>query len=244
MRKSLLTIGMGLAVSSATVLTGVAALPGVTALRGHVPAVVAQLQPNGRLPVATEMKLAIGLPLRNQAALTNLLQQLYDPASPNYRHYLTPEEFTAQFGPTEQDYQKVISFAQASGLRVTQTHGNRMLVDVSGNVADIEKAFHVTLHTFPHPAETRTFFAPDVEPTVAADLPILHISGLNNYVLPRPAGRITPLSGAKPGAGSGPAGSYMGADFRNAYAPGATQTGSGQMVGLLEFDSGLTRATS
>ena len=54
------------------------------------------------------MKLAIGLPLRNQEALTNLLQQLYDPSSPNYRHYLTPEEFTAQFGPTEQDYQKVI----------------------------------------------------------------------------------------------------------------------------------------
>ena len=62
-----------------------------------------------------------------------------------------------------------------------------MLVDVSGNVADIEKAFHVTLRTYPHPAETRNFFAPDVEPTVAADLPVLHVSGLDNYVLPRPA---------------------------------------------------------
>ena len=78
-----------------------------------------------------------------------------------------------------------------------------------------------------------------MEPTVAADLPVLHISGLNNYVVPRPAGRITPLSGAKPGRVPGPAGSYMGYDFRNAYAPGATQTGSGQMVGLLEFDSGF-----
>ena len=67
------------------------------------------------------MKLAIGLPLRNQAALTDLLQQIYDPASPNYQHYLTPEEFTAQFGPTEQDYQKVIDFAQANGLAVTRT---------------------------------------------------------------------------------------------------------------------------
>ena len=118
--------------------------------------------------------------------MTNLLRQIYDPASPNYQHYLTPEEFTAQFGPTEQDYQKVISFAQASGLTVTGTHGNRMLVDVSGNAADIEKAFHVTLRTFQHPAEARTFFAPDVEPTVAADLPVLHISGLNDYQLPRP----------------------------------------------------------
>jgi len=239
MRKSFLTIGMGLAVSSAMILSGVAAPPGVVALRGHVPAVVSRLQSNGQLPGATEMKLAIGLPLRNQAALTNLLQQLYDPSSPNYRHYLTPEEFTAQFGPTEQDYQKVISFAQASGLRVTQTHGNRVLVDVSGNVADIEKAFHVTLRTYQHPVEPRAFFAPDAEPTVAGDLPVLHVSGLDNYVIPRPALHASPLSSAKPGMGSGRGGSYLGYDFRNAYAPGATQTGAGQTVGLLEFDSGF-----
>ena len=50
MRKSLLTIGMGLAVSSATVFTSVAAPPGVVALHGHVPAVVSRLQPNGQLP--------------------------------------------------------------------------------------------------------------------------------------------------------------------------------------------------
>ncbi|MGA2852645.1 MAG: protease pro-enzyme activation domain-containing protein [Verrucomicrobiota bacterium] len=228
-----------MAASSAMILSGVAAQPGVVALRGHVPAVVSRLQPNGQLPGATEMKLAIGLPLRNQAALTNLLQQLYDPSSPNYRHYLTPEEFTAQFGPTEQDYQKVINFAQASGLQVTQTHSNRMLVDVSGNVADIEKAFHVALRTYQHPAEARNFFAPDAEPTVAGDLPVLHVSGLDNYVIPRPALHIASLSSAKPGAGSGPSGSYLGYDFRNAYAPGATQTGSGQMVGLLEFDAGF-----
>ena len=35
--------------------------------------------------------------------------------------------------------------------------------------------------------------------------------------------------------GSGPSGTYRGADFKNAYAPVAL-TGTGQMVGLLEFD--------
>ena len=147
MRKNLLTIVIGSAMSSAMVFSGVAALPGMVALRGQVPAVVSQLQPGGQVSGATEMNLAIGLPLRNQAALTNLLRQLYDPSSPNYRHYLTPDEFTAQFGPIEEDYQKVINFAQASGLRVTHTHGNRMLVHVAGTAADIEKAFHVTLRT-------------------------------------------------------------------------------------------------
>jgi uncharacterized repeat protein (TIGR01451 family) len=239
MRKSLLTIGLGLAVSSATILTSFAAQPGMVALHGHVPAAVARLQADGQLSAATEMNLAIGLPLRNQAALSNLLQQIYDPSSPNYRHYLTPEEFTAQFGPTEQDYQKVVNFARAGGLTVTRTNGNRMLVDVSGNVSDIERAFHLTLRTYRHPTEARDFFAPDVEPSVAADVPVLHVSGLDNYILPRPALHVKPLPGAKTALGSGPVGTYMGYDFRNAYAAGAPQTGSGQSVGLFELDCGF-----
>ncbi len=160
----------------------------------------------------------------------------------NYRHYLTPEEFTAQFGPTGQDYQKVIEFARASGLQVSRTNGNRMLVDVTGNVADIEKAFHVTLRTYPHPAEARNFFAPDVEPTVAADVPVLHISGMDNYVIPRPLLHKEPASQAGPALGSGPSGSYLGSDFRNAYVPGSVLTGSGQSVGLVQFDSGFLQS--
>ena len=57
--------------------------------------------PVGNLPGSQRLNLAIGLPLRNQQELDTLLQQLYDPASPNYRRYLTPEEFTERFGPTE-----------------------------------------------------------------------------------------------------------------------------------------------
>ena len=71
---------------------------------GHVPAVVARLSPAGSLPGSQRLNLAIGLPLRNEQELDALLQQLHDPASPNYHRYFTPEEFTARFGPTENDY--------------------------------------------------------------------------------------------------------------------------------------------
>jgi uncharacterized repeat protein (TIGR01451 family) len=95
------------------------------------------------------------------------------------------------------------------------------------------------MRTYRHPAETRDFFAPDVEPSVDANVPVLHVSGLDNYVIPRPLLHKMPASQAKPALGSGPLGSYMGNDFRNAYVPGASQTGSGQSVGLLQFDSGF-----
>ena len=67
-------------------------------LPGHVPAAVAKfgLQPTGRLPATERLTLAIGLPLRNRPALTNLLQQLYNPASTNFHQYLSTEQFTEQ----------------------------------------------------------------------------------------------------------------------------------------------------
>src|SRR2546430_6621510 len=62
-------------------------------LRGHVPAALSRSRPVERLSAAKRLDLAIALPLRNREALTHLLQQIYDPASPNYRQYLTPEQF-------------------------------------------------------------------------------------------------------------------------------------------------------
>lgn len=194
------------------------ALPG-----RHVPAAVARLTPIGTLPGSQRLNLAIGLPLRNEAELNTLLQQLYDPASPNYRHYLTPEEFSARFGPSAADYQALMDFAKASGLTVTHTHPNRLVLDVAGAVTDIEKTFNLTLRVYPHPTEARTFYAPDVEPSVDFALPILHASGLDNYALPHPNSKMRPAgapANATPNTGSGPGSTYMGSDFRNAYVPG------------------------
>ncbi len=212
------------------------------ALRGHVPETIHRLglQPAGRLPGSQRLNLAIGLPLHNQAALTRLLDQLYDPASPNFRRYLTPDQFRDQFGPTEADYQSVLEFARTNGLVVTTTFSHRQLLDVSATVADIEKAFHIRLHTYHHPTEPRDFFAPDVEPSGLANLPILSISGLNNYAQSTGLHRQSGHPPSSTAIGSGPGGNYQGKDFRNAYVPGVTLDGSGQYVGLVEMDGFYT----
>ncbi len=212
-------------------------------LEGHRPEAVKRqnVQPVERLLASRRLQLAIGLPLRNQEALGAFLQQLYDPTSPQYHHYLTPEQFTEMFGPTEQDYQAVIAFAQSHGLTVTARHPNRVVLDVEGTVMDIEKAFHVAMQVYRHPKEARTFYAPDAEPSVDLAVPILHVSGLDNYSLPHPMYVAKPVPATHPmnvtaNAGAGPRGTYMGNDFRAAYVPGTSLTGSGQTVGLLQFD--------
>jgi uncharacterized repeat protein (TIGR03803 family) len=208
-------------------------------LRGHVPPAVAKLnlQPIGPLPATNRLRLAIGLPLRNTNDLARLLQEIYDPASPQFRHYLTLDRFTERFGPTAQDYEAVKQFTLRHGLEVTATYPNRLVLDVAGPASRVQNAFNVKLQLYAHPTERRTFYAPDVEPSVDAGLSVLDISGLDNYALPRPAPHRAAASAAPHlTGGSGPAGDFMGKDYRNAYAPGVTQTGTGQLVGLVEFE--------
>ena len=242
MSKSLLKISLGL-LAVAGLVWPVGVMAGEKVLHGHVPKMVSKMTSLGRLDATNQLHLAIGLPLRNQDGIDALLEQIYDPSSPNYHHFLTSDQFVSQFGPTEGDYQAVVNFAKISGLKVVGTYSNRTLVDVVGQVADIEKTFHVKLSKYQHPKESRQFYAPDTEPTVDASLPVLSVCGLNDYVLARPLYKrgknlssTNSLSGNALATGSGPQGSYWGYDFRNAYAPGVTLTGTGQKVALFECD--------
>jgi subtilase family serine protease len=190
----------------------------------------------GHFSSAEPMRLVLVLPLRNQSELDTFLSELYDPSSPSYRHFLTVEEFTAKFGPTQDDYDAIVNFAQRNGLTVVATSRNRLNLDVTGSVPAIEKAFHINMGLYMHPTEGRTFYAPDREPTPDVSVQLWHISGLDNYSIPKPAGLHRNTSGVKSHAttGSGPSASFLGSDMRAAYY-GGTLSGSGQSLGLLEY---------
>lgn len=194
-------------------------------------------QTTGPLPASQQLGLSISLPLRNKQALKTLIQQLYDPSSPQYGKYLTVQQFTEQFGPTQADYDKVIAYAKSKGRTVTRTHANRLLVNVSAPVSVINKTFAVTMKEYKHLTGNRTFFAPNVEPTVEAGLPILDIHGFSNYDLPHPMLKKANSSQVAHSdtTGSGPNGQFLGSDMRAAYAPGVTLDGTGQAVGLVEL---------
>jgi flavin reductase (DIM6/NTAB) family NADH-FMN oxidoreductase RutF len=207
-------------------------------LHNHLPAAVSngQAAPTGPLPAEQNMSISMILPLRNQSELASLLGRLYDPSSPDYRHFLSVEQFTEQFGPTAEDYQAVVSFAQANGFRVTDTPANRLIVPITGTVAQINQAFNVTMNVYRHPTENRTFYSPDREPSLGLGVRVAHIAGLNSFSLPHPMiARATGGQTIANVSGSGPGGSYLGSDMRAAYYGGTTLTGTGQAVGVLEF---------
>src|ERR1017187_8444253 len=232
LRTSLLTI-----VALVPVVNVVCQAQSLSPATRHVRDVVlnGQAQSVGRLPATQPMRLVLVLPHRNQAALDSLLQELYDPSSASYRRFLTVEEFTNMFGPSQEDYDAVVSFAGAHVLTVVGTSSNRMNVDVTGPVANIEEAFHLTMGVYQHPTENRTFYAADREPTPDLAVALWHISGLDNYSIPQPAlVRRNPGVTAEATTGSCPSASFCGSDMRTAYY-GGTLTGSGQSLGLLEY---------
>jgi len=205
-----------------------------------------QAQSLGRLSATQIVQLDVVLPLSDQAGLDGFLNDLYDPASPSYRNFLTVGQFTERFGPSQEEYDAVVRFANANGFTVVGGTRDGMDVQIKGPVSAVEKAFHVTMRAYQHPTENRTFYAPDSEPATDLTFPLWHISGLDNYSIPHPLlvkkSAYAQAHGINADAvvshattGSGPSASFLGSDMRAAYYGGTTLNGAGQNLGLLEY---------
>jgi subtilase family serine protease len=200
----------------------------------------------GHLPESQTMQLDIVLPLSDPAGLESFLKDLYDPSSPSYRRFVTPQQFTAKFGPSQVNYDAVIAYVKENGLTVVGGSRDGMDVQVKGPVSAVESAFHIAMRTYQHPTENRIFYAPDSEPTTDLPFALWHVSGLDNYSIPHPMLMKKSDYAAAHGidekdvvshatTGSGPSASFLGSDMRAAYYGGTALTGAGQNLGLFEF---------
>jgi subtilase family serine protease len=190
----------------------------------------------GHLPQSQSMRFDVVLALRHQPELLNFLKDIYDPSSPNFRHYVTPAQFTERFGPSQQDYDAFIQFAKANGFTVTGGSLDSMDIQMKGTVGAVEHAFHVKINLYQHPTEDRTFYALDREPSVDLPFQLWHVTGLDNYDIPHTlyvhaAKKANPLAQT----GSCPDESFCGSDMRAAYYESTTLTGTGQNIGILEY---------
>jgi subtilase family serine protease len=151
-----------------------------------------RVYPIGPMAPDAILRLAISLPLRHRAEFDQLTQSMGDPKSPHYRHFLSPQEIAERFGPTEEDYNALITYFKQQGFTITSSP-NRTLLDIAGTVKIIETTFHTTLKLYKHPTENRNFYAAGENPSIDLDIPISNIAGLDNFVKFRPALSQSPL---------------------------------------------------
>ena len=97
---------------------------------------------------STVMDVSIWLKPHNKAGLDALAKDLYDRNSPNFRHFLTKEKFSAEFAPTTAELNQVRNFATANHLTVSKIGPDNFYVRVSGTAESISNAFHVTLNNY------------------------------------------------------------------------------------------------
>jgi kumamolisin len=212
-------------------------------LSGHVPTkALTSATFLGGLPSDAQISMAFVLPLRNQAELQELLVHIYNPADPQYGHYLTTQEFTDRFGPTQADYDAVTAYALSLGLSVAGTHPNRSLLDVSGPAGTVEAAFSLHLQRYQSP-EGREFYAPDNDPEVPDTIAsrIVGLVGLDNTAVWHAHNRsivAADMALNLPNQiGTGPGGGLTPSDTLTAYnLQGVAANGSGQTLGLFELD--------
>src|ERR1700683_3829987 len=128
-----------------------------------------------------KLRLILGLQHPNPDGEEKFVSDLQDRQSADFHHFLTAEQWNARFSPSESDEQAVLDWANSQGLTVTQRYANRLLVDVEGSVATIEKALGLSINRYQLGA--KSFFSNDRDPSISASLGgILHsIGGLNSY---------------------------------------------------------------
>ena len=111
----------------------------------------------GKLPANQTMRIDIVMAVRDQASLDRFLQDVYDPSSSSYRQFLTVDQFTQKFGPSQHDYDALVRFASANGLTMTGGSRDAMDVQFKGSVAAFETAFHVNLGVYHDANANREF---------------------------------------------------------------------------------------
>jgi Pro-kumamolisin, activation domain len=92
------------------------------------------------------MMLQLRRPAAQEDAFNALIDQLHDPASPNYHHWLTAAEIGERFGPAPSDIRAVTGWLSQHGFAVNTAYTNRMVIDFSGTAGQVRTAFHTEIH--------------------------------------------------------------------------------------------------
>jgi kumamolisin len=190
------------------------------------------------MPASEPVSLAVALGVNDPAALERDLEAVYDPASPEYGHYLTPDEFTRRYSPSEKDFGEVLQYLNERGLTVTATHPNRLVIDVEATAGGVEQALGLELHQYQMP-DGRVAHASLGEPLVSDAIAsrVTGFVGLSSIGKRVAHVHQRPATAGPAQVGTGPGGGLVPSDLRTIYQlSGLAQKGTGQTMALFELD--------
>ena len=207
-----------------------------TVLGGETVAAVGQSTRVGDLAATGRLSLEVSLAPRNEAGLQNFLNQVSDPASSIYRHYLTVAQFAERFGASAATIQSVTTYLKTKGLTVSAPTANHLTISTTGTTAQVEQAFGVTLANYRNSANGAEFYANTAAPSLPTALAaqVDGVAGLSDYaqhsyfavpakISPNVTSNLTPALVRS--------GYNLTTDIGDGY------NGTGETIGLVEFSA-------
>lgn len=241
-RRTLGVLAAPLPVLALAVPAAHAAAVSRVALDGAVPHLAAGAVSTGALAAGTRVDLQVSLKPRNQAALDAFLRAVSDPASAQYKHYLTVSQYAAEYGATDAQIAQVAKYLRGQGLTVGTATANHLTLPVSGTAAQAEKAFGVALNTYS--SAGRAVFANTAKPTLPSDIAsvVSGVAGLSNASVRTPVNLGTAAAGTANPEALSPHGTVLtptkargGYNLTSTISAG--DNGSGETIGLVEFSA-------
>ena len=118
-----------------------------------------------------------------QKELNKLLAQQLDKSSPNYRKWLTPEQYAERFALSPSDMKKIAIWLAAQGFAIVQPARGRDWIAFSGTAATVETTFHTEIHYYSIDGESHYANATGVSIPQALDGIVAGFRGLDDFKL-------------------------------------------------------------
>jgi hypothetical protein len=94
------------------------------------------------------MILVMGASADQERRVRTFLDSQQTKGSPDYHHWLTPEQFGQKFGPAPEDIQQVTSWLRQQGFHINAVAKSGRWIEFSGNAAQVTTAFQTEMHRY------------------------------------------------------------------------------------------------
>jgi subtilase family serine protease len=116
-----------------------------------------------------------------QAAFDAFVASQYESSSPNFHHWLAPDEVGERFGPASSDIAKITQWLESQGFRVNNVARNRLAIRFSGNARLVRSAFHTEIHTLQTGSERHIANMSDPQIPSALTPVVVGVQALHNF---------------------------------------------------------------
>lgn len=196
---------------------------------------------NGYAADQEPVSITVTLKLRNQDVLDSYLSELFHPGSPSYHQFLSNQDSTALFAPTQQQAQAVADYLSQQGFTNVQIAANRLLVTADGTVGSARQAFRTSIGHFSRNGHDGIANTTDVQVPAALGAQVDQVLGFNTFhqahVFSLPSSQIKPAYTVVSVTGNSQAHAYYPQEFATVYHAGTTTAATSTTVGILGWGS-------